>query len=136
MAESVLIQLQASDEDSWPPSSEHDSFWGIKRRTHAWRPPTDMYETDESYQVRVEIAGMRGADFSVTFDKQTLVIRGMRTDEGTQKAYHQMEIGYGEFETAVQVQEPVKVPDIEASYVDGFLRVELPKAQPKVISIE
>ncbi len=136
MAESVLIQLQASDEDSWPPSSEHDSFWGIKRRTHAWRPPTDMYETDGSYHVRVEIAGMRGADFSVTFDKQTLVIRGIRTDESTQKAYHQMEIGYGEFETAVQVQEPVKVPDIEASYVDGFLRVELPKAQPKVISIE
>ena len=136
MAESVLIQLKASDEESWPPSSEHDSCWGIKRRTHTWRPPTDMYETDESYHVRVEIAGMRGADFSVTFDKQSLVIRSTRTDEGSQKAYHQMEIGYGEFETAVQVQEPVKVPDIEASYVDGFLRVELPKAQPKMISIE
>ena len=136
MADDELIQLRASDEDAWPPSSEHDSFWGIKRRTHAWRPPTDVYETDESYHVRVEIAGMRGADFSVTFDKQTLVIRGMRSDEGAQKAYHQMEIGYGEFETSIQVPEPVKVPDIEAAYDDGFLRVELPKAQPKVISIE
>jgi HSP20 family protein len=136
MAQSVLIQLKASDEESWPPSSEHDSFWGIKRRTHTWRPPTDVYETDEAYHVRVEIAGMKGADFSVTFDKQALVIRGVRSDEGSQKAYHQMEIGYGEFETAVQVPEPVKVPEIEASYVDGFLRVELPKAQPKVISIE
>ncbi|MFQ5943044.1 MAG: Hsp20/alpha crystallin family protein [Anaerolineales bacterium] len=136
MKESELIQLLASDEDAWSPSSEHDSFWGIKRRTHTWRPPTDVYETDESYHVRVEISGMRGADFSVTFDKQTLVIRGMRSDEGSQKAYHQMEIAYGEFETAVQVPEAVRVPDIEASYVDGFLRVELPKAQPKVISIE
>ncbi|MFQ5921903.1 MAG: Hsp20/alpha crystallin family protein [Anaerolineales bacterium] len=136
MADGELIQLRASDEDSWPPSSEHNSFWGIKRRTHAWRPPTDVYETDESYHVRVEIAGMRGADFSVTFDKQTLVIRGMRSDEEAQKAYHQMEIAYGEFETAVQVPEPVKVPDIEAAYDDGFLRVELPKAHLKVISIE
>ncbi len=136
MAESVLIQLKASDEESWPPSSEHDSFWGIKRRTHTWRPPTDVYETDGAYLVRVEIAGMKGAEFSVTFDKQALVIRGVRSDEGSQKAYHQMEISYGEFETAVQVPEPVKVPEIEASYVDGFLRVELPKAQPKVISIE
>ena len=136
MAESVLIQLKTSDEESWPPSSEHDSFWGIKRRTHTWRPPTDVYETDGAYLVRVEIAGMKGADFSVTFDKQALVIRGVRSDEGSQKAYHQMEISYGEFETAVQVPEPVKVPEIEASYVDGFLRVELPKAQPKVISIE
>lgn len=130
------VQLLASDEDSWPPSSEHDSFWGIKRRTHTWRPPTDVFETDEAYQVRVEVAGMRGADFAVTFDKQTLVIRGARSDEGSQKAYHQMEIAYGEFETAVQVPEPVNVPDIEASYVDGFLRVVLPKAEPKVISIE
>ena len=136
MAESVKIQLKASGEESWPPSSEHDSFWGIKRRTHTWRPPTDVYETDGAYLVRVEIAGMKGADFSVTFDKQALVIRGVRSDEGSQKAYHQMEISYGEFETAVQVPEPVKVPEIEASYVDGFLRVELPKAQPKVISIE
>ncbi len=136
MAESERIQLQASDEDAWPPSSEHDSFWGIKRRAHTWRPSTDVYETDEGYHVRVEIAGMRGAEFSVTFDKQTLLIRGIRSDEGSQKAYHQMEIAYGEFETAIQVSEPVKVPDIEASYVDGFLRVELPKAQPKVISIE
>jgi len=136
MADEQRIQLKASDEDSWPPSSEHDSFWGIKRRSHAWRPPTDVYETDESYHVRVEIAGMRGAEFSVTFDKQTLVIRGARSDEGSQKAYHQMEIGYGEFETEVHVPEPVKVPDIEAAYVDGFLRVELPKSQPKVISIE
>ena len=136
MKEKELMQLQASDEDSWPPSAEHDSFWGIKRRTHTWRPPTDVFETDESYHVRVEIAGMRGADFSVTFDKQTLVIRGTRSDEGSQKAYHQMEIAYGEFETAVQVPEPVKVPEIEASYVDGFLRVELPRAEPKVVSIE
>ena len=136
MAKSELVQLRASDDDPRPPSSEHDSFWGIKRRTHAWRPATDVYETDESYHVRVEIAGMRGADFSVTFDKQTLVIRGTRSDEGAQKAYHQMEIGYGEFETAVQVAEPIRVPDIEAAYDDGLLRVELPKAQPKVISIE
>ncbi|NIM22483.1 MAG: Hsp20 family protein [Candidatus Latescibacteria bacterium] len=136
MKESELVQLLPSDEEAWPPGSESDSFWGIKRRTHTWRPPTDVFETDDAYHVRVEIAGMRGADFAVTFDKQTLVIRGMRSDEGTQKAYHQMEIAYGEFETAVQVSEPVNVPEIEASYVDGFLRVKLPKAQPKVISIE
>ena len=136
MKEKEQIHLLASEEDSWPPASEHDSLWGIKRRTHTWRPPTDVFETDEAYQVRVEIAGMRGTDFAVTFDKQTLVIRGVRSDEGSQKAYHQMEIAYGEFETAVQVPEPIKVPNIEASYIDGFLRVELPKAQPKVISIE
>lgn len=130
------VQLHAAEDDSWPPKSEHSSMWGLKRRTHKWRPPTDVYETDKSYQVRVEIAGMRGSDISVTFERQTLVIQGARSDVGQRKAYHQLEIAYGEFETAIQIQEPVEVSKIEASYVDGFLRVELPKLTPKRVSIE
>lgn len=130
------VQLHAAEDDSWPPKSEHSSMWGLKRRTHKWRPPTDVYETDKSYQVRVEIAGMRGSDISVTFERQTLVIQGARSDVGQSKAYHQLEIAYGEFETAIQIQEPVEVSKIEASYVDGFLRVELPKLTPKQVSIE
>ena len=136
MKDTEIIHLQASEEDSWPPRAEHDSLWGLKRSTHKWRPPTDVFETDEAFKVRVEVAGMRGADFSVTFDKQVLVIKGMRADEGPQKAYHQMEIAYGEFETSVQVSDPIDVPNIEASYIDGFLRLTLPKAQPKKVSIE
>lgn len=134
MAESELtdrIKFHAAEDDSWPTRSEQSSMWGLKRRTHKWRPATDVYETDTSYQVRVEIAGMRGSDISVTFERQTLVIQGARIDAGPQKAYHQLEIAYGEFETAIQIPESVEVSKIEASYVDGFLRVELPKLKPK-----
>src|SRR3972149_283092 len=102
------VQLHAAEDDSWPPKSEHSSMWGLKRRTHKWRPPTDVYETDQSYQVRVEIAGMRGSDISVTFERQTLVIQGARSDVGQSKAYHQLEIAYGEFETAIQIPESVE----------------------------
>jgi len=129
-------ELSAIEDDSWPPKSEHPSLWGVKRRTHKWRPPTDVYETDDAYQVRVELAGMRGADIAVTFEREMLVIQGVRSDSGPRKEFRQLEIAYGEFETTIQIPEPVEVSKIEAAYQDGFLRVELPKLKPRRVSIE
>lgn len=83
----------------------------------------------------VEIAGMRGLEFSVSLDRQALTVRGMRGDSGGMKAYHQMEIAYGQFETAVRIPVLVDSSDIEATYGDGFLRVVLPKSRPKNIPI-
>lgn len=130
------IYLQPVEDDSWPPRTGHEALWGLKRSAHKWRPATDVFETEDAYRVVVEIAGMRGADFSVTFEGKTLVIRGERREVDSHKAYHQMEIGYGEFETAVDLPEPVKAGSIEASYADGFLRVSLPKSQPTKVRID
>jgi HSP20 family molecular chaperone IbpA len=47
-----------------------------------------------------------------------------------------MEIDYGEFITEVRIAIPIDSASIDASYSDGFLRIELPKASPKKIEIE
>src|SRR3990172_9477395 len=83
-----------------------------------------------------EIAGMRGADISVVFEKQLLKIQGQRSEAASRKAYHQIEIAYGEFETHVRFPSPVEVAQVEATYMDGFLRVRLPKARPHRVEIE
>lgn len=129
------LELSAIEDESWPRKSEHPSLWGVKRHTHKWRPPTDVYETQDAYQVRVEIAGMRGSDFAVTFERQVLVIQGARSDAGPRKEFRQLEIAYGEFETTVEIPEPVEVAKIVAAYQDGFLKVELPKLKPRRVSI-
>ena len=103
---------------------------------HVWRPPTDLYATDDTYIVLVEIAGMRGADFAVTFDRRHLVIKGFRSDTSMRKAYHQMEIAYGEFEAEVTIPGAIEVDAIEATYNDGFLRVVLPISKPQSIDIK
>jgi HSP20 family protein len=129
-------QLRFGQEDD-PPGGESEPTipWRLYRHAHAWNPSTDVYETDHAYIVVVEVAGMRGGEFSVTFDQQILNIRGARADKGGPKAYHQMEIAYGEFACAVRVNAPVDASLIQASYNDGFLRVELPKLPPRRISI-
>ncbi len=117
------------------PELEQAGAWTVRQRSHVWRPPTDIYETEDAFVVLVEVAGMREAEFVVTLDRQLLSIRGVRADREGPKAYHQMEVAYGEFVTEVQIPVPVDAPRIDASYADGFLRVRLPKARPKQIAV-
>lgn len=100
-------------------------------RPHIWRPLTDVYETEEAVVVRVEIAGMRQNDFSISLDGQTLVIRGTRSDVFERRAYHQMEIRFGEFNSEVELTTRVAIDRAQAEYKDGFLYVILPKTQPE-----
>jgi HSP20 family protein len=110
--------------------------WRISSNPHAWRPPTDVYEREDSLVVRVEIAGMSENDFSISLDQNVLLIRGSRSDTAERIAYHQMEINFGEFITTVEFHIPIDMEHVRAEYQNGFLWVFLPKAQPKVIKIK
>lgn len=112
------------------------SRWRIISRPHAWRPPTDVYETDEAIIIRVEVAGMHESDFTISLVERTLTIRGVRQDTSERRAYHQMEIAYGEFNTEVELPYTIISDKVEATYHDGFLRITLPIAQPKHIKVE
>jgi len=101
-----------------------------------WNPPTDVYETEDGFVVRVEIAGMKDADFEVAIENQVLMISGNRSELNERRAYHQMEIRFGKFEIAVEIPVPVEIERSVAEYKDGFLVVQLPKASPKHIEVE
>jgi len=117
-------------------SAPHDNLrWRIANRPHIWRPPTDVYETEEAFIVRVEIAGMREDDFSIQLIERNLQIRGSRQDISERRSYYQMEIPFGEFSTEIELLVPIAADLIEAVYRDGFLRVVLPKARPQQIKI-
>jgi HSP20 family protein len=109
--------------------------WHMSVVQHAWRPPTDLIELDEKYVVRVEISGMRDGEFSVSVENNTLTISGTRADTNERRAFHQMEIHFGEFSTEIELPLNVNANLIQAEYEDGFLWVQLPKAQPKHITV-
>jgi HSP20 family protein len=104
-------------------------------RPHVWRPPTDVYETEDIIVVRVEIAGMREEDFSISLSNRLLTIRGTRQEAPERRAYHQMEIFFGEFSTEVELPGPVVVEAVIAEYQSGLLRLVFPKEQPKKIQV-
>lgn len=109
--------------------------WKLHMRSHAWRPPTDIYENDEAIIVRVEIAGMNENDFEISISGRKLAIKGSRPDIPEKRAYHQMEIHYGEFNVEIDLPYPVKGDRTEALYRNGFLHIWLPKELPRQIPI-
>jgi len=122
-------RCESGDRDTSP--LHRNSFIATRyvwiHHTHVWRPPTDVYETEQSIRVQVEVAGMEHSDFSVMLEGRVLKISGNRKDHLERRVYHQMEIHTGEFLTEVDL--PVNVaPDfVRAHYQDGFLLVDLRK---------
>ncbi len=102
----------------------------------AWSPPTDIYETELSYVVTVEVAGMREQEFEVVYDNGMILISGQRRDVSERRAYHQMEIHFGEFSAAIALPGPVDVDHSSAEYKDGFLVVKMPKQRGTNVKIE
>ena len=107
--------------------------WNVRS---TWSPPTDVYETEESCVIKLEIAGMRDEDFEVAFENNILMISGTRLDLNERRAYHQMEIRFGKFEIAVEIPMSVNIEKATAGYQDGFLVVVLPKVKSNKGEVE
>jgi HSP20 family protein len=116
--------------------SLNSTHWRLRMRSSAWRPPTDVYETEETIVIRVEIGGMREDDFDVELEGRVLSIKGNRHDIPEQRGYHQVEIRFGEFYIEIHLPAPVDARGVTADYDNGFLLVTLPKARSRQIQIE
>ncbi|MDX2139991.1 MAG: Hsp20/alpha crystallin family protein [Chloroflexota bacterium] len=100
----------------------------VWRRTTPFSPPTDIIELPDKLVVLLEIAGMRAGDFKVVLLDNRVIITGTREHPGWQNAaYHQVEIGYGDFRVEVLLPWSVEREDVGASYRDGFLEINLPR---------
>ena len=100
-------------------------------RSNVWKPLTDVYETEGSVVVKMEIAGLRDEDLEVAVQGNSLLVSGSRLDSSERRAYHQMEIPFGKFEIVIDLPLPVDMENAGAEYKDGFLTVTLPKSTPK-----
>jgi HSP20 family protein len=93
-----------------------------------WKPPTDVYETDEEIVVHMDIAGMTSDAFTVEFADGILTIAGERTARHEGKPhYHSMEVQVGPFERRFRLPVTVDPESIRANYEHGFLQVRLAK---------
>ncbi len=107
------------------------SYYPHERRSRprTWRPPTDVYETDNAVIVKIEIAGMNPEDFTISFVDRALTIQGHRRDVDEKQSYHCLEIPYGEFNIEVLLTGNYAEDQIDAKYENGFLYITLPKSK-------
>jgi HSP20 family protein len=99
-----------------------------------WAPSLDMYEKEDSFIVRAELAGVKKEDIDISITGDTLTIKGERkaSAEVKDEEYHRCEVCYGSFSRSITMPAAVDMSKIEATYVDGILEVRLPKAKEAV----
>jgi HSP20 family protein len=133
------MQRKRKDYDLTRLSQPGDERWYLLIRqssNHPFRPPTDVIELSDRLVVLVEIAGVRTNDLSITLLERHLVITGLRDmPQFENPAYHQVEIGFGEFRIEVTLPWPVNRDEVSASYEAGFLQIELPRKAARQIPI-
>lgn len=111
-------------------------FLMIRGTTRPFTPPTDVIELADKLIVLVEIAGMRASDFNITLLDHHLLITGTREfPQHTNAAFHQVEIGFGEFRVEVALPWIVEREQVTATYETGFLQVELPRKPARQINV-
>lgn len=94
-----------------------------------WWPKVDFSETKDAYVVKAEVAGVDEKDIHVSFEDQTLTIKGEKHHEKEEKdeRYHRVERSYGEFFRALRLPGGVETGKVTASFKNGLLTVTLPK---------
>lgn len=106
----------------------------------AWLPPVDILESKDSYLIRAELPGMKKEDFHLEVNDGTLTLSGERKQESASEGthYHRSERVNGKFARSFHLPRTVQQDGIKASYQDGILEIQVPKAEeakPKQIAI-
>ncbi len=105
-----------------------------------WAPPIEMFEKEDRFVVKAELPGMREEEVDVSVVGDTLNIKGERKAESEVKEedYYCCERSYGSFFRSIALPTNVDAEKIAASFEDGVLEINLPKAaevKPKKITI-
>ena len=105
-----------------------------------WYPPVDILESKDSYLIRAELPGMRKEDLKTEVNEGIMTLSGERKFEEPASGveYHRVERVTGKFSRSFYLPQTVKHDAIKATYRDGILEVQVPKAdeaKPRQIDI-
>ena len=106
-----------------------------------WTPSLDAHEDQDKFVVAVEIPGMKKEDMNVSVHDGVLTVSGERKSEKDVKdgTVHRRERFYGKFSRSVSLPSAVRADKVNATYKDGVLTIEIPKAEeakPKTVEVK
>lgn len=93
-------------------------------------PRADIIETEEDYQLTLDMPGVDENSIDITLEKNTLTINGytnFQRPEGYSLAAAEYRIG--DYERSFRLTDKIDQDRIDAAYHDGVLELVLPKAE-------
>ncbi len=103
-------------------------------------PRLNAEETEETFNISVELPGMNKKDIEITFQDNIMTISGEKKkgeDKDDKKSYHS-ERYFGKFSRSIGIASGIKLDEISAEYKNGVLNISIPKteeAKPKKIEV-
>jgi len=126
---------------SWSPNNVQDE---MHRLLHdlvltgepgqaAWLPAVDVHESDTSYRLILDLPGVSAQDVRIEMNDGRLTVKGERKSELAEGVNaHRTERVTGTFERAFRLRARVDADGIKATYRDGVLTIDVPKAKEAV----
>lgn len=97
-------------------------------------PGLNVSETDEAFEVSVELPGMSKEEFEISLEENVLTISGerkIRKEEGDDRKFHRVESRYGRFSRSLPLPNVVDREGVTANYDNGVLNIRIPKSKEK-----
>ncbi|MCY0852944.1 Hsp20/alpha crystallin family protein [Cupriavidus sp. D39] len=130
-AAGALTRFKPGEDANLPGRSEVENSFYLP--TQGWAMlGGDVFEDEKHVVVRLEVPGMEKQEINLEVRDDALVVCGeKRFDrESTEGRWRVMQCAYGNFRRVLPLPAPVVADQAKATYKNGVLRVDLPKATP------
>ncbi|HBZ70017.1 MAG TPA: hypothetical protein DEP35_09895 [Deltaproteobacteria bacterium] len=113
-------------------SFEPEGFFAPEaEKAGAWTPRVALSESESEIRVDADLPGLGEKDFEVLLEGDLLTLKGEKRPEHEAPGgeTRHVERAYGRFERAIMLPCEVDAERVSAKYLNGVLRVTLPKVE-------
>jgi HSP20 family protein len=103
--------------------------FGLESLAGECSPPIDVYETDQTVHIVVDLPGVDPAAVRVLFKGGAVLIVGEKPARRArgESSFHLVERGFGRFARSVRLVQPCDGSGATATLANGELRIRIPK---------
>ncbi|MFD9224710.1 Hsp20/alpha crystallin family protein [Streptomyces sp. NPDC060064] len=95
----------------------------------AWVPPTDEEETEDAYQIELELPGVSKDRITVDVTDSQLAVHGEVEEKERSGVLHRQTRRFGRFDFRWALPSDADTDHVTAELADGVLTVRVPKAE-------
>jgi len=105
-----------------------------------WEPSTNIFETEKSIVIEMELAGVPIEDISITLEGGSeLIVKGVKKQSWLQETgirYYLFERKFGDFQKRIHIEAPIDTDNIRSVMENGVLIIEVFKKVVEKITVE
>ncbi|GJM61805.1 Hsp20/alpha crystallin family protein [Persicobacter diffluens] len=113
---------------NWMDDFFQNDFFGRFPANTQQMPQVNIKETDEAYHLEFAAPGLDKEDFNLKLENGLLTVHAEKEEKQEEnEKVHRKEYSYHSFTRTFRLDPNVLAEEVQANYVDGILKIMLPK---------